>query len=162
MTTGYRGASVQARSRGGGGLPAGAAGRHFREAWALTLMPCADPPPCPSPQDLRRKAARLVAAKCTLAARVDSFHESTEGKVRVASVSARPVCGLSVVHRGAQSSGDPPARGLTARGGSRAPSRAASPPPHCHDGGLKCSGPKGHGVAVLESCRSEAHGGPPS
>lgn len=33
-------------------------------------------------QDLRRKAARLVAAKCTLAARVDSFHESTEGKVR--------------------------------------------------------------------------------
>ena len=96
MTTGYRGASVQARSRGGGGLPAGAAGRHFREAWALTLMPCADPPPCPSPQDLRRKAARLVAAKCTLAARVDSFHESTEGKVRAASASARPVCGLSV------------------------------------------------------------------
>ncbi|CAO2627419.1 U4/U6 small nuclear ribonucleoprotein Prp31 [Lemmus lemmus] len=34
------------------------------------------------PPDLRRKAARLVAAKCTLAARVDSFHESTEGKVR--------------------------------------------------------------------------------
>ncbi|KAB1275008.1 U4/U6 small nuclear ribonucleoprotein Prp31 [Camelus dromedarius] len=33
------------------------------------------------PPDLRRKAARLVAAKCTLAARVDSFHESTEGKV---------------------------------------------------------------------------------
>lgn len=33
------------------------------------------------PQDLRRKAARLVAAKCTLAARVDSFHESSEGKV---------------------------------------------------------------------------------
>ncbi|ELK32902.1 U4/U6 small nuclear ribonucleoprotein Prp31 [Myotis davidii] len=32
------------------------------------------------PPDLRRKAARLVAAKCTLAARVDSFHESTEGK----------------------------------------------------------------------------------
>ncbi|EMP25549.1 U4/U6 small nuclear ribonucleoprotein Prp31 [Chelonia mydas] len=31
--------------------------------------------------DLRRKAARLVAAKCTLAARVDSFHESPEGKV---------------------------------------------------------------------------------
>nr|XP_025039312.1 U4/U6 small nuclear ribonucleoprotein Prp31 [Pelodiscus sinensis] len=33
------------------------------------------------PPDLRRKAARLVAAKCTLAARVDSFHESQEGKV---------------------------------------------------------------------------------
>lgn len=32
-------------------------------------------------QDLRRKAARLVAAKCTLAARVDSFHESVDGKV---------------------------------------------------------------------------------
>lgn len=36
----------------------------------------------PSLQDLRRKAARLVSAKCTLAARVDSFHESAEGKVR--------------------------------------------------------------------------------
>lgn len=33
------------------------------------------------PPDLRRKAARLVAAKCTLAARVDSFHESSGGKV---------------------------------------------------------------------------------
>uniref|UniRef100_A0A673LMS0 U4/U6 small nuclear ribonucleoprotein Prp31 n=1 Tax=Sinocyclocheilus rhinocerous TaxID=307959 RepID=A0A673LMS0_9TELE len=33
------------------------------------------------PSDLRRKAARLVAAKCTLAARVDSFHESADGKV---------------------------------------------------------------------------------
>ncbi|XP_039597520.1 U4/U6 small nuclear ribonucleoprotein Prp31 [Polypterus senegalus] len=33
------------------------------------------------PPDLRRKAARLVAAKCTLAARVDSFHESADGKV---------------------------------------------------------------------------------
>ena len=43
---------------------------------ALTL------PSCPLLQDLRRKAARLVAAKCTLAARVDSFHESAEGKVR--------------------------------------------------------------------------------
>lgn len=32
-------------------------------------------------QDLRRKAARLVAAKCTLAARVDGFHESSDGKV---------------------------------------------------------------------------------
>ncbi|NXN33684.1 PRP31 protein, partial [Nycticryphes semicollaris] len=32
-------------------------------------------------QDLRRKAARLVSAKCTLAARVDSFHESQDGKV---------------------------------------------------------------------------------
>ncbi|MGH0177113.1 UNVERIFIED_CONTAM: hypothetical protein FKN15_007276 [Acipenser sinensis] len=32
-------------------------------------------------KDLRRKAARLVSAKCTLAARVDSFHESTDGKV---------------------------------------------------------------------------------
>uniref|UniRef100_A0A4W4HP67 U4/U6 small nuclear ribonucleoprotein Prp31 n=1 Tax=Electrophorus electricus TaxID=8005 RepID=A0A4W4HP67_ELEEL len=33
------------------------------------------------PPDLRRKAARLVSAKCTLAARVDSFHESADGKV---------------------------------------------------------------------------------
>ncbi|KAM3873214.1 U4/U6 small nuclear ribonucleoprotein Prp31-like [Diretmus argenteus] len=33
------------------------------------------------PPDLRRKAARLVSAKCTLASRVDSFHESTDGKV---------------------------------------------------------------------------------
>ncbi|NWZ30264.1 PRP31 protein, partial [Asarcornis scutulata] len=33
------------------------------------------------PPDLRRKAARLVSAKCTLAARVDSFHESQDGKV---------------------------------------------------------------------------------
>uniref|UniRef100_V9KSA3 U4/U6 small nuclear ribonucleoprotein Prp31 n=1 Tax=Callorhinchus milii TaxID=7868 RepID=V9KSA3_CALMI len=33
------------------------------------------------PPDLRKKAARLVAAKCTLAARVDSFHESSVGKV---------------------------------------------------------------------------------
>lgn len=49
--------------------------------------------PSPLLQDLRRKAARLVAAKCTLAARVDSFHESTEGKVRHGQVS---VCvGLS-------------------------------------------------------------------
>ena len=34
-------------------------------------------------QDLRKKAARLVAAKCTLAARIDSFHENsveTSGK----------------------------------------------------------------------------------
>nr|CAG4643962.1 EOG090X06EY [Lepidurus arcticus] len=34
-----------------------------------------------SSPDLRRKAARLVSAKCTLAARVDSFHESTNGQV---------------------------------------------------------------------------------
>lgn len=32
-----------------------------------------------TPPDLRRKAARLVATKCTLAARVDSFHESVDG-----------------------------------------------------------------------------------
>lgn len=31
-------------------------------------------------QDLRRKAARLVAAKCTLAARVDASHESVNGE----------------------------------------------------------------------------------
>uniref|UniRef100_A0A8C9UXE8 U4/U6 small nuclear ribonucleoprotein Prp31 n=1 Tax=Scleropages formosus TaxID=113540 RepID=A0A8C9UXE8_SCLFO len=35
------------------------------------------------PPDLRRKAARLVAAKCTLAARVDSFHESADGKEEI-------------------------------------------------------------------------------
>lgn len=34
-----------------------------------------------TPSDLRRKSARLVAAKCTLAARVDSFHESADGEV---------------------------------------------------------------------------------
>ena len=31
-------------------------------------------------QDLRKKAARLVASKCALAARVDSFHESMDGR----------------------------------------------------------------------------------
>ena len=30
---------------------------------------------------MRRKTSRLVAAKCTLAARVDSFHESANGRV---------------------------------------------------------------------------------
>uniref|UniRef100_A0A673KBL7 U4/U6 small nuclear ribonucleoprotein Prp31 n=1 Tax=Sinocyclocheilus rhinocerous TaxID=307959 RepID=A0A673KBL7_9TELE len=35
------------------------------------------------PSDLRRKAARLVAAKCTLASRVDSFHESVDGKEEI-------------------------------------------------------------------------------
>lgn len=34
-----------------------------------------------TPPDMRRKAARLVAAKCTLAARVDSFHESADGEI---------------------------------------------------------------------------------
>lgn len=34
-----------------------------------------------TPADLRRKAARLLAAKCVLAARVDSFHESHDGTV---------------------------------------------------------------------------------
>uniref|UniRef100_A0A1I7YNS0 U4/U6 small nuclear ribonucleoprotein Prp31 n=1 Tax=Steinernema glaseri TaxID=37863 RepID=A0A1I7YNS0_9BILA len=33
------------------------------------------------PPDLRRKGARLVAAKCTLAARVDSLHESADGHI---------------------------------------------------------------------------------
>nr|CAB3265186.1 U4/U6 small nuclear ribonucleoprotein Prp31 [Phallusia mammillata] len=33
------------------------------------------------PADLRRKASRLLAAKLTLAARVDSFHESPDGTV---------------------------------------------------------------------------------
>lgn len=32
-------------------------------------------------QDLRRKAARLVAAKCTLAARVDANHTSVNGEI---------------------------------------------------------------------------------
>ena len=31
--------------------------------------------------DLRRKAARVVAAKCSLAARVDACHESVNGQV---------------------------------------------------------------------------------
>ena len=44
-----------------------------------------------------------MAAKCTLAARVDSFHESTEGKVRAAVVSA-----WSVACRGGPPSEDPP------------------------------------------------------
>ncbi|KAL3876972.1 hypothetical protein ACJMK2_034744 [Sinanodonta woodiana] len=34
-----------------------------------------------TPLDLRKKAARLVSAKVTLAARVDSFHESLDGTV---------------------------------------------------------------------------------
>ncbi|KAL3088659.1 hypothetical protein niasHT_010819 [Heterodera trifolii] len=33
------------------------------------------------PPDLRRKAARLVAAKCTLASRVDSIHSSLDGRI---------------------------------------------------------------------------------
>ena len=33
------------------------------------------------PQDFRKKGARLVAAKCTLAARVDNFHETTDGSM---------------------------------------------------------------------------------
>uniref|UniRef100_T1ISX8 U4/U6 small nuclear ribonucleoprotein Prp31 n=1 Tax=Strigamia maritima TaxID=126957 RepID=T1ISX8_STRMM len=33
-----------------------------------------------TPTDLRRKASRLLASKCTLAARVDSFHESSDGR----------------------------------------------------------------------------------
>ena len=32
-------------------------------------------------QDIRKKAARLIACKCTLAARVDSFHESPGGEI---------------------------------------------------------------------------------
>lgn len=32
-------------------------------------------------QDLRRKASRLVATKCTLAARVDACHESPDGHI---------------------------------------------------------------------------------
>jgi len=34
-----------------------------------------------TPPDLRRKVARIVGAKCTLAARVDSFHQSNDGHV---------------------------------------------------------------------------------
>ncbi|CAD7081352.1 unnamed protein product [Hermetia illucens] len=34
-----------------------------------------------TPPDLRRKAARLVASKCTLAARVDASHESIHGEI---------------------------------------------------------------------------------
>eukprot|EP00088_Acartia_fossae_P068978 TRINITY_DN887_c0_g1_i10.p1 TRINITY_DN887_c0_g1~~TRINITY_DN887_c0_g1_i10.p1 ORF type:complete len:521 (+),score=164.32 TRINITY_DN887_c0_g1_i10:49-1563(+) len=33
------------------------------------------------PPDIRRKVARIVGTKCTLAARVDSFHEATDGHV---------------------------------------------------------------------------------
>ena len=33
------------------------------------------------PPDIRRKAARLVAAKCTLASRVDSIHSSLDGRI---------------------------------------------------------------------------------
>lgn len=32
-------------------------------------------------QDLRRKLARFVAAKCALASRVDACHESTTGEI---------------------------------------------------------------------------------
>ncbi|CAG9861885.1 unnamed protein product [Phyllotreta striolata] len=34
-----------------------------------------------TPPDMRRKAARLVATKCTLAARVDACHESSDGRI---------------------------------------------------------------------------------
>lgn len=34
-----------------------------------------------TPPDFRRKAARLVGAKCILAARVDACHESTDGRI---------------------------------------------------------------------------------
>ncbi|KAF7271649.1 hypothetical protein GWI33_015498 [Rhynchophorus ferrugineus] len=34
-----------------------------------------------TPPDLRRKAARLVATKCTLAARVDASHESSDARI---------------------------------------------------------------------------------
>lgn len=34
-----------------------------------------------TPPDLRRKASRLVAGKCTLAARVDASHESPDGRI---------------------------------------------------------------------------------
>ncbi|XP_022909633.1 U4/U6 small nuclear ribonucleoprotein Prp31 [Onthophagus taurus] len=34
-----------------------------------------------TPPDLRRKASRLVATKCTLAARVDACHESPDGRI---------------------------------------------------------------------------------
>jgi len=33
------------------------------------------------PPDLRRKVSRIVGTKCTLAARVDSFHQSSDGKI---------------------------------------------------------------------------------
>jgi len=33
------------------------------------------------PPDVRRKVARIVGTKCTLAARVDSFHESSDGHI---------------------------------------------------------------------------------
>jgi len=33
------------------------------------------------PQDLRQKAARIIAGKCTLAARVDSLHQSLDGAI---------------------------------------------------------------------------------
>ena len=32
-------------------------------------------------QDLRRKVARVVGSKCSLAARVDSFHEQPNGNI---------------------------------------------------------------------------------
>ena len=35
----------------------------------------------PCVQDVRRKVARIVAAKCTLAARVDSFHDSPDAEI---------------------------------------------------------------------------------
>ena len=47
---------------------------------SLTLSPSLSLSLPPS-QDIRRKAARIVAAKCTLAARVDSFHEYPDGEI---------------------------------------------------------------------------------
>lgn len=43
----------------------------------VTEVPCM----VESLQDIRKKIARLIACKCTLAARVDSFHESPGGEI---------------------------------------------------------------------------------
>ena len=48
-------------------------------------------------KDLQRKAARIVASKCALAARVDSFHESPlgeagKGQLNCLSVSGYMLC----------------------------------------------------------------------
>lgn len=44
------------------------------------------------PADYRRKAARLIAAKCALAARVDSFNDGTERIVTIGASASYDCC----------------------------------------------------------------------
>ena len=50
-------------------------------------------------QDIRKKVARLIACKCTLAARVDSFHECPGGEIGERKlISVRKTCMCMFTH----------------------------------------------------------------